>query len=151
MINVSRILRCSNCGKTYSAFLEVCPFCKEDEEEQPVVENNSNSKLKYVLLGIVIAIVIGFIISLLPFGRSKETDAWICAKDLVESELLYDPSSAKFGSQSDATIVDMGDGKWSVTGTVEAKNAYGTYVKKTFRATFTLTDGGYKDGYVTFK
>lgn len=83
-------------------------------------------------------------------SSSKETNAWICAQDLVEKELKYDASSSKFGSQSEATITDLGNGKWSVTGTVQAKNGFGTYVKKTFRASFTMTESGYKDGYVMF-
>lgn len=119
----------------------------ENKKNEP-----KNGYFANIMAGILIVLAIGFITNLFNSGgSSRETDAWTCAQDLVISELKYDASSAKFGSKSDATITDLGNDKWRVKGTVEAKNAYGTYVKKSFTATFTMTSSGYKEGYVTFK
>lgn len=97
-----------------------------------------------------ISAILGVIILAISGTSDTDTDAWICAQDLVKQELKYDASSAKFGSKSSATITDLGDNKYMVEGTVKAKNAFGTYVEKNFVATFTLTESGYKNGYVTF-
>lgn len=118
--------------------------------------NPKNKQDMKILTGVGSScLVVGLVICLFfsSFGilSNRDTDAWICAKDLVQSKLTYDASSAKFGSQSSATITDLGNNKYMVKGTVEAKNAYGTYVQKTFTATFTLTKSGYEDGYVSFK
>ena len=82
------------------------------------------------------------------FARHTEDESWICAKKIVKDS-LKSPSSAKFCSMSEATITHEGNGKYSVSGWVEAQNSYGAVLRQTFIVTYTATANGYKNANVT--
>ena len=75
--------------------------------------------------------------------------AWVCAEDIVKSS-LKSPSSAKFCKYPEATITYSGDNDWVVSGWVDAQNSYGATIRTDFICTLTLTENGYKNGYVIF-
>ena len=82
-------------------------------------------------------------------GADRNSDAWICAKDIVESN-LKSPTSAKFCSYSEATIQSLGNNKYKITGYVDADNTFGASMRNDFTVTLTLTKSGYTNGSVSF-
>lgn len=104
-------------------------------------------KKKIVMLTCCIGIMT-FIISGCG-NENKESNAWICAKHVVEEE-LKSPSTAKFCSYPDAKITDMGDNRYKVEGYVDAKNSFGAEIRTDFTVTLTLTKSGYKDESCSF-
>ena len=82
-------------------------------------------------------------------AKGHEMDAWVCAQDIVEAN-LKSPSSAKFCKYPDATITYCGDADYMVVGWVDAENSYGAKIRTSFIVTLTLTEKGYKNGYVIF-
>lgn len=82
-------------------------------------------------------------------AKDREMDAWVCAQDIVEAN-LKSPSSAKFCKYPEATITYCGDADYMVVGWVDAENSYGAKIRTNFIVTLTLTEKGYKNGYVIF-
>ena len=82
-------------------------------------------------------------------ARHTDSEAWVCAQKIVKDS-LKSPSSAKFCSMSDATITHLGNGKYKVTGWVEAQNSFGTVLRKNFTVTYLAQPSGFKNGSVTF-
>lgn len=76
-------------------------------------------------------------------------DVWICAKDLVQSNLKA-PKTAKFPSQYDIMITSLGGSDYRILGYVDSQNGFGAMIRSNFIATLTLTSSGYKNGYVSF-
>lgn len=76
-------------------------------------------------------------------------EAFTCAEEIVKAN-LKSPSTAKFCKITEATIKYMGDGRYKVTGYVDAQNGYGATVRGDFVVHFTeVYDGkdiGYKEG-----
>ncbi len=65
--------------------------------------------------------------------------------ELICKDELLSSSSAKWGKN--VNITSLGNDKYSVSGTVTAKNLYGVELTKMYFAYFTFTGGGYKEGY----
>lgn len=82
-------------------------------------------------------------------NKNNESDAWICAKHIVEEE-LKSPSTADFCSYPDASITDMGDDRYKIEGYVDAENSFGAEIRTDFTVTLTLTKSGYKDESCSF-
>ena len=82
-----------------------------------------------------------------------ESDAWVCAKDVVERN-LKSPSSAKFCLMSEATIhyngEEDGGSRYTVSGYVDAQNSFGAMIRKNFTVNLTVTKDGYKRATCTF-
>lgn len=130
-----------------------------------------SNPIVYFALGICIVLVIGF------FAQSKDTkitstrtdypsdsstnkgsssgssssgkkptdsEARFMAEDICKGQ-LKSPSSAKWGHS--VTVTSLGNDKYAVRGTVEAKNSYGTMIMNEYYAYFTFTGKGYKEGY----
>ena len=82
-------------------------------------------------------------------GGTRKTDAWVCAQDIVNSNLKA-PSTAEYCSYPSADITWNGGSDYTVSGYVDAENGFGSMVRTYFTVTLTLTAKGYKNGYVTF-
>lgn len=82
-------------------------------------------------------------------GGTRKKDAWVCAQDIVNSNLKA-PSTAEYCSYPSADITWDGGSDYTVSGYVDAENGYGSMVRTYFTVTLTLTTKGYKNGYVTF-
>ena len=65
--------------------------------------------------------------------------------ELICKDELLSSSSAKWGKN--VNITSLGNDKYSVSGTVTAKNLYGVELTKMYFAYFTFTGEGYKEGY----
>lgn len=65
--------------------------------------------------------------------------------ELICKDELLSSSSAKWGKN--VNITNLGNDKYSVSGTVTAKNLYGVEFTKMYFAYFTFTGEGYKEGY----
>ena len=83
------------------------------------------------------------------YSPNREKDAWVCAQDIVNSNLKA-PATAKFCSYTEATITHNGGSDYTVKGYVDAENSYGVQIRTNFTVTLTLTEKGYTNGYVTF-
>lgn len=81
-------------------------------------------------------------------ARHTDSEAFSCAKAIVKS-VLKSPSTAKFCWITDATITHLGNGKYEVTGWVEAENSYGATLRQNFVVTYTATENGYKNADAT--
>lgn len=82
-------------------------------------------------------------------GGTRKKDAWVCAQDIVNSNLKA-PSTAEYCSYPSADITWNGGSDYTVSGYVDAENGFGSMVRTYFTVTLTLTAKGYKNGYVTF-
>lgn len=112
---------------------------------------NNNSSMGKDLLTIVCCIIFLVLIfkgfSLLVHGEnsnSKDTQAYVCAIDVVENQLKA-PSTAKFCGFDKATVTDLGNDKYKITGYVDAQNSFGAMVRERFYVTLTLTKNGYTE------
>lgn len=83
------------------------------------------------------------------YARHTDSEAWGCAKDIARNS-LKSPSTAKFCSFPDAKVTHLGNGKYKVTGWVDAENGFGAKIRQNFTVTYTATSGGYKEGSATF-
>ncbi|MBO4501029.1 MAG: hypothetical protein J5760_02205 [Clostridia bacterium] len=111
--------------------------------------NGLSKKKKIIIIVICVAV---FIIS--PFlpqsktsGKVSARTAWSCAQEYVKEQLVS-PSSAKFCSYSNAKITVLEDNTFRISGYVDAQNAFGAVLRKSFTITLTVThDGALRDEY----
>ena len=82
-------------------------------------------------------------------GGARKQQAWVCAQDIVNSSLKA-PSTAEYCSYPNADITWNGGSDYTVNGYVDAENGFGAMIRTYFTVTLTLTEMGYKNGYVTF-
>lgn len=114
---------------------------------------NKNGILTKMLLGMLIVILIGFIISsCFSSGKSgtsrtslTNAEAFTIAQMIVEDNLRA-PSTAKFCSVVDATITHSGL-SYTVSGWVDAQNGFGAMLREDFTVTFTAIINGKNVGY----
>lgn len=78
-----------------------------------------------------------------------ETQAKICAQKVVEDN-LKSPSTAKFCKYSEMNVSSLDDGRWKITGYVDAENSYGAMIREKWVVTLSLTEDGYSDATVVF-
>lgn len=83
-------------------------------------------------------------------SRHTEYEAWSCAQNIVEGE-LKSPSTADFCSFTEAEVTHLGNGEYMVSGWVDAQNSFGAILRQSFVVTYTATEKGYTNGYVSFK
>ncbi len=172
--SIKEVFNCSQCGKEYSSFAEICPHCGYSEKNKryqrelmqertnqynPNNKNNSSSSsqsVKNFLIGLFVIFAIIFLFKSCvgdsnkkPSETSLKTQAWVCAQDVVKQN-LKSPSTAKFCTMPEATIRNSKDDDWAVSGYVDAENSFGGTVRTEFLVTLTLTENGYTNGYVIF-
>ena len=82
-------------------------------------------------------------------SNDREGEAWVCAMKVVEDN-LKSPSSADFCKMYEATITDLGDDEYMITGYVDAENSFGATIRNDFIVTLTLTDFGFENAYCEF-
>ncbi len=103
-----------------------------------------------IIIGSIFFLVIVFkgfsYLSLSGEEKSRDTEAYVCAIDVVESHLKA-PSTADFCGFDEARVTDLGNNKYKVTGYVDAQNSFGAVVREYFYVTLTLTKNGYSDAY----
>jgi hypothetical protein len=73
-------------------------------------------------------------------GGNDNSKVWVLAKHEVESR-LKSPSSAKFPSQSEANISEVGD-KYIVKSYVDAENSFGASIRNKFTVTLRKNSSG---------
>lgn len=120
-------------------------------------KEKTQETIALILFG-VIALCIIVLFSMCVFGRKGddsigESDAWVCAQDIVEKN-LKSPSSAKFCLMSEATIhyngEDGGGSRYTVSGYVDAQNSFGATIRQNFTVNLTVTKDGYRRATCTF-
>ena len=120
-------------------------------------KEKTQGTIALVLYG-VIALCIIVLFSMCVFGGKDddsigESDAWVCAQDVVEKN-LKSPSSAKFCLMSEATIhyngEDGGGSRYTVSGYVDAQNSFGATIRQNFTVNLTVTKDGYRRATCTF-
>lgn len=99
---------------------------------------------KNIILIIVIVSILLFVLTGCSSNADPEVNAYVCAIDVVENHLKC-PSTATFCGYSNATVHEIGDNKYSISGYVDAQNSFGASIRETFYVTLTLTENGYKD------
>lgn len=82
--------------------------------------------------------------------NGDEIEIWVCAQDIVESN-LKSPSSSDFCSVTDAKVYSNGGDNYTVYGYVDAKNGFGAEIRTNFTVTLTYTGSGYTNGVVVFE
>ena len=90
----------------------------------------------------------GFLFSKCSSFKDPKKDAWVCAQDVVESE-LKSPSSAKFPWYSERFITDLGNNEYMISAYVDSDNSFGAKIRSEFTVTLTLTEDGYTNASVT--
>lgn len=169
------LINCPECGKQVSDVASSCPNCgypiskKTNNTISSVTKNptntvntnnryNSSSGNKSVGIFLACLIFFGLICFIFfciggsnkkPSETSLKTQAWVCAQDIVKQN-LKSPSTAKFCTMPEATIRNSKDNDWAVSGWVDAQNSFGGTIRTKFFVTLTLTENGYKNGYVIF-
>lgn len=79
---------------------------------------------KYCSLLALITMLISFSCTSEPSSSA----AFVMSNKCVENHLIA-PSTAAFCSITDATIVDLGNGRFRVSGYVDSQNAYGSMIR----------------------
>lgn len=66
--------------------------------------------------------------------------AFVMSQSFVEKRLKA-PSTADFCSYSDATVTDLGDGRFRVSAYVDAQNSFGAKIRTNYTCVLKSTDG----------
>ena len=99
----------------------------------------SSRRNKVISVAIVAIVLIGGF----KYLNNPERKAWKYTQEIIKSEIDH-PSSADFGSMSDARIIYQGNNTWRVDGVLKAKDVVGKMVEAPYSVTFDITDNGYK-------
>lgn len=120
-------------------------------------KEKTHDTIALVMMGVTVLAIIA-LFAMCAFGGKDddsigESDAWVCAQDVVERN-LKSPSSAKFCLMSEATIhyngEEDGGSRYTVSGYVDAQNSFGAMIRKNFTVNLTVTKDGYKRATCTF-
>lgn len=121
------------------------------------MSQKTHDTIALVMMGVTVLAIIA-LFAMCAFGGKDddsigESDAWVCAQDVVEKN-LKSPSSAKFCLMSEATIhyngEEDGGSRYTVSGYVDAQNSFGAMIRKNFTVNLTVTKDGYKRATCTF-
>ena len=73
-------------------------------------------------------------------GDPDKIGAFVMSQTFVEKR-LKSPSTADFCSYSDATVTDLGSGKFRVSAYVDAQNSFGAQIRTNYTCVLKSTDG----------
>lgn len=99
--------------------------------------------------GIFITVLLGVVLTLWVLAqmgggaephRPDNVTAYAMAQVFV-SQQLKAPATADYAPMSQATIIDLGDGLYSVTAWVDSENSFGARLRSTFTASLRWTGG----------
>lgn len=100
------------------------------------------------MIFIVIAIVIGYFASpsddKKPESGDLKSEACIISQSFVERQLLS-PKSSDFGFCGDSKVKYLGNNKYQVINTVDASNAFGAVLRKTYFVIIKFNGGSWID------
>lgn len=121
------------------------------------MSQKTHDTIALVMMGVTVLAIIA-LFAMCAFGGKDddsigESDAWVCAQDVVEKN-LKSPSSAKFCLMSEASIYyngeEDGGSRYTVSGYVDAQNSFGAMIRKNFTVNLTVTKDDYKRATCTF-
>lgn len=121
------------------------------------MSQKTHDTIALVMMGVTVLAIIA-LFEMCAFGGKDddsigESDAWVCAQDVVERN-LKSPSSAKFCLMSEATIhyngEEDGGSRYTVSGYVDAQNSFGATIRQNFTVNLIVTKDGYKRATCTF-
>ncbi|MDI9365426.1 MAG: hypothetical protein QM541_10775 [Flavobacterium sp.] len=118
------------------------------KEPTQVISSNPQKNNYGCLIFIIAAIVIGYFA--LPSDDKKaksgdlKSEACVISQRFVERKLLS-PKSADFGFCSDSKVTYLGNNKYQVTNTVDASNAFGAALRKTYFVIIQFNSGDWTD------
>ena len=67
-------------------------------------------------------------------AQTAAIEAYVMAEVFVKRQLRA-PATAKFAPFREATVTDLGDGRWYISAYVDAQNAFGALIRTPFQAT----------------
>jgi hypothetical protein len=92
------------------------------------------------LVLLVILCVLGVGCSDSSSSGPTKIEAFVMSQSFVE-KMLKAPSTADFCSYSDATVTDLGDGRFRVSAYVDAQNSFGAKIRTNYTSVLKTTDG----------
>lgn len=144
-------IQCPNCKKEIQSGVKACPECGYTAKQYRADCAQASKPYRKMYIGtffgfIAILIIAGSLITQCTHieNDSEEREAWVCAQNVVEQH-LKSPSTADFCKYTEATITDLGNSKYKISGYVDSQNSFGAVVRSYFTVTLTLTGSGYKD------
>lgn len=90
---------------------------------------------------LAVVILISILTVMLSCSHDYKMDAWVLAQHEVEKK-LKSPSTAKFCTYPEASVIDRGEGEYRVTGWVDAQNSFGAITRVEFRVDVTFDSSG---------
>ena len=75
-----------------------------------------------------------------PVAKPDALHAYAMSQVFVQQQLKA-PSTAEFARMSQATITDLGGGRWRVTAYVDSENGYGAMLRLSYTAVLKWTGG----------
>lgn len=67
-------------------------------------------------------------------AQTAAIEAYVMAQVFVRRQLLA-PATARFAPMREATVTNLGGGRWYIAAYVDAQNAFGAMIRTPFRAT----------------
>jgi hypothetical protein len=151
------LIQCPECKQQISDQAESCPKCgrpisSQDREKARAAAKASQNVAKGCGIGCLVVVVIIILIAVFsgqdtshhaPSGGTrsspsdKKIEAWVMAQQFVKKQLRA-PATASFGSvfgdyqDPDEHVTLLADGRYQVSGWVDAENAFGAKIRNDF-------------------
>jgi hypothetical protein len=90
-----------------------------------------------LVIGVCVVLALGFFMSQSSSPSSSspsDIDAHVMARSFVRDRLVA-PSTADFSSLADTKVTPLGGNRWSVSGWVDAQNAFGAKLRRRYSCT----------------
>lgn len=121
------------------------------KEPTLIISSNPQKKNNGCLIFIIVIIALAFIGHFLEPSDSKKAkdgdlkfEACSISKQFVEQKLLS-PKGADYGNCSDSKVTYLGNNKYQISNTVDASNAFGASIRKTYFVIIRYTSGDVYD------
>jgi hypothetical protein len=115
------------------------------QSKSTIIPTNSSSiKLLLFVCGVILVVYCLFLSTVKKKKGDLKVEACIISRQFVENQLIS-PKSADFGFCNESKIIYLGNNRYEVTNHVDASNAFGASLRKTYFVILKFNQGQWED------